>query len=125
MADQQVLPGMPDNPEYTELSKIPRRAEGFQRMLHEDFQRQWDRLFGSDNVKPGDLEFAHLVSMNVAVFSQIYLLGVLRSINPVVANKATEVLADQLDFGDSLGEWAYQWREELEAGQPMTLLFEP
>jgi hypothetical protein len=117
---------MPDNPEYTELSKIPRRAEGFLRMLHEDFQRQWDRLFAMNSeLEPTSAEFAHAASMNVQVFSQIYLLGVLRSINPAVANKATEVLADALDAGDSLGEWAYQWREELNADQPMTLLFEP
>lgn len=54
-------------------------------------------------------------------YGVVYLLAVLRSIDPAVADIAARDLVGAWDCGDSLGEWVYQWGEELAAGKPLTL----
>jgi hypothetical protein len=111
------------DPERTEAFDLPRRAVDYQRMLMDEFQKAYDRRFDR-TISRSNEENSYLSLLKVSAFSETYLLGVLRSIDPAVADKAAAALADQLDAGDALGEWVYQWREEIDLGEPMTLLFE-
>ncbi|QFG10069.1 hypothetical protein SEA_IDENTITYCRISIS_50 [Mycobacterium phage IdentityCrisis] len=54
-------------------------------------------------------------------YAAIYLLAVLRAINPRVADIAARDLISALDAGDVLGEWVWQWRKEFAEGKPLTL----
>ncbi|MFD4444895.1 hypothetical protein ACFWPK_34480, partial [Nocardia sp. NPDC058519] len=58
---------------------------------------------------------------NASGYGTAYLLAVLHRVDPVAADRAARYLAGAWDAGDSLGEWIYQWREEIGAGQPLTL----
>jgi hypothetical protein len=114
------LPGMPDNPEFTENSQIPRRAETLLRMLMDDFQRLWDMTMAHPSKLDG-AERTYVIGRQVELFGQVYLLASLRKLDTHVANAVAAELADQWDTGDSLGEWMYQWRKELDAGRPLSL----
>ncbi|NCL73747.1 hypothetical protein [Rhodococcus sp. YH1] len=59
--------------------------------------------------------------MNVDGYSAIYLLAVLQRIDPTAADRAAGNLVRDCDAGDSLGEWVYQWRQELADRRPLTL----
>lgn len=61
------------------------------------------------------------IATTVNGFGLIYLLAVLRASAPDIADVAARNLVVQYDCGDSLGEWVYQWREELAAGKSPTL----
>lgn len=50
----------------------------------------------------------------------IYLLGVLRAIDPTVADAAARDLVGAWECGE-FAEWVYQWGQELAAGKPLTL----
>lgn len=115
------LPGMPHNPTHTDHG-IPRRADTLLRMLIDDFQKVWDAVW-SDPPKVELKEVARLNGRIVELYGQIYLLAALRHFAPHDAHRAAAALADAWDAGDSLGEWVYQWRTELDAGQPFTLFF--
>ena len=64
--------------------------------------------------------FARIVA-SCSGYGLIYLLAVLRAIDPKVAGIAARDLVAQYDAGDSMGEWVHQWREELAAGKPLRL----
>lgn len=53
-------------------------------------------------------------------YGLVYLLAVLRSINPEIADIAARDLLGAWDCGE-FGEWVYQWGQELAAGRPLTL----
>lgn len=61
------------------------------------------------------------ISCSVNGFGMAYLLAVLMRIDPKVADIAGRRLTAEFDAGDQLGEWVYQWTEELAAGKPLTL----
>lgn len=61
------------------------------------------------------------LSASVQGYGLIYLLAVIREIDPTVADIATRDLVAAFDAGDSLGERVWQWRNELAEGQPLTL----
>ncbi len=61
------------------------------------------------------------LSAGVQGYGLIYLLAVVREIDPTVADIAARDLVAAFDAGDSLGEWVWQWRNELAEGQPLTL----
>lgn len=67
-----------------------------------------------------DAWYAGLVA-EVQGYGMAYLLAVLRAIDPKVADGAARDLVIAFDAGDSMGEWIYQWREELAEGKPLTL----
>lgn len=54
-------------------------------------------------------------------YATIYLLAVLRTLNPRVADIAARDLVATLDVGDGLAEWIWQWHEEFTEGRPLTL----
>lgn len=60
------------------------------------------------------------VSVSVEGYSVVYLLAALNKFSPVVADVAARNLMLAWDSGE-LGEWMYQWGQELTAGQPLTL----
>lgn len=66
---------------------------------------------------------ARYAELNVScqAYGLIYLLAVLRAIDPKVADTAARDLVINLEAGDSLGEWVWQWNDELAAGKPLTL----
>jgi hypothetical protein len=57
----------------------------------------------------------------VDVFGMAYLLAALRRVAPDVADHATAFLAEQWAAGDSIGEWVWQWQDELRKGEPLRL----
>lgn len=61
------------------------------------------------------------INCSVEGFGMMYLLAVLMRIDPKVAAVAGRRLTAEFDAGDGLGEWVYQWTEELAAGKPLTL----
>lgn len=60
------------------------------------------------------------ISTSVEGYGAIYLLAVLRSVAPDVADVAARELFRAWDSGE-LGEWVHQWGQELTAGQPLSL----
>jgi len=58
---------------------------------------------------------------SVRTYSVTYLLAVLMRVDPQAADVAARQLTHELDAGDQLGEWMFQWARELEAGEPLTL----
>lgn len=73
-----------------------------------------------DNDDHNRIRAAHIAT-SVEGYGAIYLLAVLRTINPKVADIAARDLVAQYDAGDTLGEWVWQWREEIAKGRPLTL----
>lgn len=61
------------------------------------------------------------ISTSCEGYAAIYLLAVLRTVNPRVADIAARDLIGNLDAGDTLGEWVWQWREEFGKGEQLTL----
>lgn len=60
------------------------------------------------------------ISTEVEGFGLIFLLAVLRAIDPAVADVASRYLYEAWDSGE-LGEWVYEWAEQLKAGKPLSL----
>jgi hypothetical protein len=103
------------------MSEIPKTADGLLRYLMVDFQRMWDQ---SMNFRPNTLtdeERRFCTSRVVELYGQIYLLGAVRHFAPDDADRVAAELATAWEAGDSLGEWVYQWRQELDAGDPLTI----
>lgn len=61
------------------------------------------------------------LSASVQGYGLIYLLAVVREIDPTVADVAARDLVAAFDAGDSFDERVWQWRNELAEGQPLTL----
>ncbi|MGV9336630.1 hypothetical protein [Nocardia sp. NPDC003726] len=57
----------------------------------------------------------------VRAYGLVYLLGVLRRIDPAAADRAAEHLVNTWEHGEDLGEWLYQWRQEIAEQIPMQL----
>lgn len=70
--------------------------------------------------KNRDAWYANM-STSVMAYGLIYLLAVVRTIDPKVADIAARDLVSAFDAGDSLGEWVWQWRDELAQGHSLTL----
>lgn len=109
------------NETHTRAWRIPRTADGLLKMLIDDFQRIWQSVW-SNPLELDSKEMALRNSQIVNLYGQIHLLGALRQIAPEEADKVAASLAEMWDGGDGLGEWVYQWRTELEAGLPLTML---
>lgn len=80
------------------------------------------RMNGLDWDNP-DHQRARMAEVGVSCqgYATIYLLAVLRSIAPKVADIAARDLVAALDAGDALGEWVWQWRQEFADGKPLSL----
>lgn len=112
-----------DNPEMTDgPGSLPRRAVPMLRMLLDEFQKTFDKVMAHPKQVDG-VERTWMIDRMVNVFGQVYLMAVLRHLAPEDADAVAAALADQWDAGDSLGEWVYQWRQELDAGEPLTMPF--
>lgn len=57
----------------------------------------------------------------VSEYGLTYLLAVLHRVDPDAADRAARDLVGAWDAGDTMGEWQWQWRDELGKGQPLTL----
>jgi hypothetical protein len=99
------------------MAEIPRTADGLLRMMMTDFQKHFDATI---DPKSSGLKLDH-VAQTVNLYGQIYLLGAVRHFAPDDADHVAAELANAWEAGDSLGEWVYQWRQELESGQPLTI----
>ncbi len=60
------------------------------------------------------------ISTEVQGFGVIYLIAVLRQIDPAVADIASRHLYASWDSGE-IGEWVYEWSEQLAAGKPLSI----
>ena len=110
------------NETHNRARRIPhlsRTCDGMLRFLMHEFQRFWDMSWDDNRPKSEQRQAASLV---VNFYGQIHLLAALREIAPEQADKVAASLADMWDGGDSLGEWVHQWRAELKAGLPLTML---
>ncbi len=87
------------------------------------WQNHWKFYTGKEsNLWDDNKEaFAAHSSLSAEAFVGIYLLAVLRRIDPAAADVATRELIAELDAGDSLGERIYQWHNELASDQPLSL----
>ncbi|MEU2043620.1 hypothetical protein [Nocardia niwae] len=54
-------------------------------------------------------------------YAVVYLLAVLIRIDPAAADRAARHLAMSLEHSDNVGEWLYQWRQEIAVGMPVQL----
>ncbi|MGI6797794.1 hypothetical protein [Gordonia sihwensis] len=54
-------------------------------------------------------------------YGLVYTLAVLHRINTTAADSVARELVAQWEYGDTLGERMWQWRNELENGTPLTL----
>lgn len=61
------------------------------------------------------------IALSCEGYSTIYLLAVLRAVDPKVADIAARDLVAALDAGDALGESVWQWRQEYADGKPLSL----
>ena len=114
---------------------IPRLAEPLIRWALDRYQRSYDKTGSGPDSVPFRLpdpdapdgegqpnpEWYWQINEQVNMYGVAYLVGALRAIDPQVADSAAAALADAWDAGDSLGEWVWQWRQELDAGKPLTL----
>ena len=62
-----------------------------------------------------------LLTRQADTFGIVYLLAAIRRVAPETADHAAAWLAGQWAAGDSLGEWVWQWRHELQQGEPLHL----
>jgi hypothetical protein len=100
--------------------RIAREAEPLLRDLLTEWQRLFDALWNTTPA-PGDRERYFIINRQVDLFGTAYLLAALRHLDRAVADRAAHFLAEMWDAGDSLGEWIYEWRQQLDAGKPLTL----
>lgn len=115
--------GWEDNPR-----RIPGTADAMVRWLLDSFRAIDDHMGGKgpDRI-PSDVDgkvnpaFIQASREKVDLFGLAYLLAALRRVAPEVADHATAFLAEQWDYGDSLGEFVWEWHQELEAGEPLKL----
>jgi hypothetical protein len=103
------------------MIEIPKTANALLRYLIDDFQRIWDMSMDFSSGRLTDEDRRFCTSRVVELYGQIYLLGALRHFAPDDADKVAAELAIAWEAGDSLGEWVYQWRQELDAGRPLTI----
>lgn len=62
-----------------------------------------------------------IIGRQVDLFGTAYMLAVARHLDPVRADRTAAFLAEMWDAGNSLGEWVYEWREQLATGKPLSL----
>lgn len=111
---------------------LPRLAQPLIAEFLDDYQSAHNRTVGPDAIplrvpdpdnpdgRPNP-DWDHAIMAKVHDYGLAYLLAALHRIDPEVADSAAAALADAWDDGDGLGEWVYQWRQELAAGRPLTL----
>lgn len=67
----------------------------------------------------------HLIASSaietVRAYGLVYLLAVLQRVDPAAADRAADHLVTAWEHGDDVGEWLYQWRQELAEKVPMQL----
>lgn len=109
---------------------LPRQAVPLLRYLLDAAQRTFDRetrvpLNIPNPDKPGETksnpEWFSMIEHRVDLYGLAYLLAALHRVDPEVSESAAASLADAWEYGDSIGEWVWQWREELDEGKPLTL----
>lgn len=69
-------------------------------------------------------ERARILVRQVDLFGTAYMLAVARHLDPVRADRAAAFLAEMWDAGDSLGEWVFEWREQVADGKPLSLFLD-
>lgn len=72
-------------------------------------------------INPTDPRWPLAVKANVDRYGLIYCLAALQRVDPAAANSVAAMLARAWESGDALAEWTWQWRKELDAGEPLTL----
>lgn len=108
---------------------IPGDADGMVQYFLDGWQASYDRMHrdhpekipmdGPDE-KP-NWEWLAALLRQADTFGLVYLLAALRRVAPETANHAAAWLAGQWASGDSIGEWVWQWRDEIEKGEPLKL----
>lgn len=81
----------------------------------------WDKESGMPTHESNPQARAAEIALSCEGYAEIYLLAVLRAVDPRVADIAARSLIANLDAGDTLGEWVSQWHEELTSGKSLTL----
>jgi hypothetical protein len=103
------------------MTEIPRDANSWLVSLTEQFQTCWDAMLGQDGNRLSADEHRLVANRTVDVFGQMLLMACLHRVDPAVADRAAKWLASELEAGDGLGEWMWEWQQQLLAGKPLTL----
>lgn len=115
------------NPKMTDAERAARAAAPARELLveHLDWWMRCDkdrpRLPADRDDKQGFELWGSSITTSVEAFGVCYLLAVLHTLDPMVADIAARDLMGQWEAGDSLGEWVWQWRDELAKSKPLTL----
>lgn len=94
---------------------------------HADAARAIDKVQGNLShycSEEGHAEHVQLTLRMQNAYALTLALSVLDRVHPGAATELAQHLLMAADFGDSYGEWLWQWGEELAAGQPITLPFD-
>lgn len=104
-------------------NRIPRTAaEWVDHDLHFAQQQfEWTSDHLEELVHGDRSEHWRNVQLQIAKWTNVYLWEALRKHAPEAAERAAVSIAEACEAGDSFEEWLWQWREELNAGQPLTL----
>ncbi|MEH3129407.1 MAG: hypothetical protein PGN27_05520 [Mycolicibacterium neoaurum] len=99
-----------------------RQAAPAATLLREHIDSFFDTEKRRRDIKWEDSKELYVASIAYAceAYGFIYVLGVLRAIDPTVADAAARDLVGAWECGE-FGEWVYQWSQELAAGRPLTL----
>lgn len=80
-----------------------------------------DRVPPEERTEEADRKLLDSINLAAQMFGTVYLLAVLRAIDPAVADVAATELVDMWEAGDSLGEWIWQWNKELHTPTQLSL----
>lgn len=107
-----------------EDKKAARNAAPALALLREDLEwwpKHHKSIHESDLINTNKEAWQAALACSVQSYSVTYLLAVLMRVDPQAADVAARQLTRELDAGDQLGEWMFQWARELDAGEPLTL----
>ncbi len=107
--------------------EIPRTAAEWVIAAHADAAAATDKVLANLAYYcsgKGHAQHVDLIIRKQTSYALMLAMTVLDRISPAAADALAEHLHDAADYGDSYGEWLWQWGEELQAGQPITLPFD-
>jgi hypothetical protein len=75
----------------------------------------------AEPIPASDPRWPLYVIARVSAYGMVWCLAALKRVDPAAADSAAARLAAAWEAGDGIGEWSWQWAQELGAGEPLTL----
>lgn len=82
---------------------------------------QYKSIHERELIRKNQEAWYEAISCSVNGWGMTYLLAVLQRVAPDVADIAARRLVAEFDAGDTMGEWVFQWSQEMDSGKPLTL----